>query len=149
MVDQEFVRRHLKNQEPLGRPISLEINGIATGWAQIIGVVGNVKAYSEDAREEPEVYESYWQRPVPTFSVIVHTGGDPNVLTSGVREAFSQMDSELPLSRVTSMQGVIDIQKAGNPLFFTRTFFVCSFGSDSGCNRNLWLGVVLSAAAQS
>ncbi|MGC1902375.1 MAG: ABC transporter permease [Candidatus Acidiferrum sp.] len=122
MVDQEFVRRNLANQEPLGRQILLEINGTTTDWAEIIGVVGNVKAYSEDSREEPEVYESYWQRPVPNFSVIVRTGSDPNSLVPGLRGAVSQVDPELPLSRIASMQGVIEIQKGGNP-FFSNVLF--------------------------
>jgi putative ABC transport system permease protein len=121
MVDQEFVRRNLKNQQPLGRQILLESNGNTTDWAEIVGVVGNVKTYSEDSREEPEVYESYWQRPVPNVSVIVRTG-DPNTLVPGLRDAVSQVDPELPLSRISSMQGVIEIQKGGNP-FFTRVLF--------------------------
>jgi predicted permease len=123
VVDQEFVRRNLKDQEPLGRQISLEVNGSPTDWAEIIGVVGNVKAYSEDTREEPEVYESYWQRPVPSFSLMVRTGSDPNTLVPETREALSQVDPELPLSRVTSMQAVIEIQKGGNP-FFSNVLFL-------------------------
>jgi putative ABC transport system permease protein len=122
VVDQEFVRKNLKNQEPLGQQILLEVNGSSRDWAEIIGVVGNVKAYSEDTREEPEIYESYWQRPVPSFSVMVRTGSDPNTLVPGMREAFSQADPELPLSRVTSMQGVIEIQKGGNPFFSNLLF---------------------------
>jgi putative ABC transport system permease protein len=122
VVDQEFVRKNLKNQEPLGRQILLDVNGSSRDWAEIIGVVGNVKAYSEDTREEPEIYESYWQRPAPSFSVMVRTGSDPNTLVPGMREAFSQADPELPLSRVTSMQGVIEIQKGGNPFFSNLLF---------------------------
>jgi len=42
---------------------------------------------------------------------------DPTSLTPALRHTVAQLDSELPLLRVMSMDGVIDLQRNGNPLF--------------------------------
>lgn len=117
LVNQKFVDRYLHDQEPLGKQIRLEVSGGAPGWSEIIGVVGNVKTYSETTNDDPEVYEPFLQRPVSSFSVMVRATSDPDGLASAVRNAVAQLDVELPLARVMSMTAVIERQKAGNPFF--------------------------------
>src|SRR4029077_2054248 len=117
LVNQEFVHRHLHDQDALGQQIHLD-SGIATPqWSEIVGVVGNVKTYSEDTHDDPEVYEPFLQRPVPSFSLVVRASSDPNSLASALRKAVAQADAELPLNRLMSMSAVIDRQKGGNPFF--------------------------------
>jgi len=118
-VNQEFVRRHLQDQEALGKQIRLDVSGATGEWSEIVGVVANVKTHSEETRDDPEVYEPFLQRPVPSFSLMVRTSSDPNNLASALRNAVAQVDAELPLARVMSMPAVIEHQKGGNP-FFTR-----------------------------
>jgi predicted permease len=117
LVNQKFVERYLAGQEALGQQIRLEVNGAPSEWSQIIGVVGNVKTYSESTRDDPEVYEAYLQRPVAGFSVMVRTSTDPSAPITGVRDTVAQVDSELPLARVMSMPGVLLAQREGNPFF--------------------------------
>jgi putative ABC transport system permease protein len=119
LVNQEFVHRLLHDQDALGQQILLDSKGPAPQWSEIVGVVGNVKTYSEDTHDDPDVYEPFLQRPVSSFSLMVLTGSDPNTLAAALRNAVAQMDAELPLARVMSMPSVIERQKAGNP-FFTR-----------------------------
>jgi putative ABC transport system permease protein len=117
LVNQKFVERYLAGQEALGQQVRLEVNGAPSGWSQIIGVVSNVKTYSESTRDDPEVYEAYLQRPVASFSVMVRTSSDPSVLITGVRSTVAQLDAELPLARVMSMPAVLEAQREGNPFF--------------------------------
>jgi putative ABC transport system permease protein len=117
LVNQEFVARYLHDQEPIGKRVRLEVNGGAAGWSEIVGVVGNVKSYSESTRDDPEVYEPFLQRPVPSFSLMVRATSDPSILASALRSTVAQIDVELPLARVMSMPGVIASQREGNPLF--------------------------------
>ena len=117
VVSQEFVKRHMKGQDPLGQQIRLDVSGSAPQWSEIVGVVGNVKSYSEDTREDPQVYEACLQRPVSSFSLMLRTSADPNSLASSLRNSLAQLDADLPLSRVMSMPAVIDRQKGGDSLF--------------------------------
>ncbi len=117
LVSQEFARRYLPDQEPLGKQIRLDANGAIPEWSEIVGVVSNVKTYSEDVRDDPEVYECFLQRPAASFSLMLRATTDPSSLASALRDAAAQADVELPLANVMSMSTLIDHQRAGNPFF--------------------------------
>jgi predicted permease len=117
LVNQEFVHRHLHDQEPLGQQIRLDVSGATPEWSEIVGVVGNVKAYSEGTRDDPQVYEPFFQRPLASFSLMVRANSDPNVLASALRNTVAQVDAELPVNRVMSMPALIDRQKGAGPFF--------------------------------
>jgi predicted permease len=115
VVNQEFVHRNLQDQEPLGKRIALDVTGAASEWAEIVGVVGNVKGYSEETRYSPQVFEAYAQRPVSSLGLLVRAKSDPNGLAAGLRSVVAQIDDELPVSRLLSMSEVIEKQRGGNP----------------------------------
>lgn len=117
VVNQEFVHRHLHDQNPLGKQIRLDVPGAAPQWSEVVGVVGNVKTYSEATRDDPQVYEPLLQRLVSSFTLMVRTSADPNSLAPALRNAVRQLDAELPLAQVMSMPTVIDRQKGGDEIF--------------------------------
>jgi putative ABC transport system permease protein len=117
LVNQEFVRRNLNGQEPLGKQIRLDVAGAPPEWSEIVGVVGNVKTYSEATTDDPTAYEFFLQRPVPSFSLMVRTNADPDSSASALRDTVAQADVELPLDRLMSMRSVIERQKGGDDLF--------------------------------
>jgi len=117
VVNQKFVERYLQNQEPLGKQIRLDVPRTIAEWSEIVGVVGNVKAFSSATRDEPEVYESLFQRPLSSFSFMLRTSADPGGSAPALREAIAQLDAELPLSSVMTMPAVIDRQSGGDSLF--------------------------------
>ncbi len=84
-----------------------------------MGVVSDVKSYSEDPRIEPEVYEAYQQRPVASISLMLRSTVEPKSLATSLRQVLAKIDPELPLLRVMSMDDVIQVQRNGNP-FFTK-----------------------------
>jgi len=117
MVNQKFVDRYLSGGDAVGKHIRLEVNGASNEWSEVIGVVNNVKTYSESSTDDPGVYEPFLQRPVASFFLIVRTAGDPSALISAMRQTVAQVDGELPLFRSMSMPAVIDRQKGGNSFF--------------------------------
>lgn len=117
LVNQEFAHKYFQTHDPLGKEVRLDVPGAAPVLGQIVGVVGNVKNYSEDLRFAPQVYETYLQRPVTSFSLILRSNMEPNSLTPSLRHVLAQLDPELPMLRVMSMDRVVDAQRNGNPLF--------------------------------
>jgi putative ABC transport system permease protein len=117
VVNQQFVHKFFKDANPIGKEIQLDVSGSPAAWSEIIGVVGDIKTFSEDPRYEPQVFEAYKQRPVGSFSLMLRSNVDPTSLMPALRHTMTQLDSELPLLRVMSMDGVIDAQRNGNPLF--------------------------------
>ena len=80
IVNQLFVHNILHDANPLGKQIALDLPGVPLQWAEIIGVTGTVKSYSEDPREEPAVYETFLQRPIPSFSLMIRSSANPGAL---------------------------------------------------------------------
>ncbi len=71
IVNQKFVECYLPGEDPIGKQVRLEVTGLPAVWSQVIGEVNNVKRYSESAAEDPNVYESFLQRPRAEFSVMM------------------------------------------------------------------------------
>jgi predicted permease len=117
LVNQKFVDRYVQREQAIGKQIRLEVSGEPAEWSEIVGVVNNVKTYPETATEDPTVYESFLQRPVASFVVMVRTMTDPNHLISAVRNTVAQVDPDLPLARLTSMSAIIDRQTQSDSFF--------------------------------
>jgi len=116
VVNQEFVHKYFQDHDPVGKEIQLDITGAPPVWSEIAGVVGNVKTDSLPG-SKPQVYESYVQRPVASFSLMLRSAVDPASLAPALRHVVAQLDPELPLLRVMSMDSVIEASRNGNPLF--------------------------------
>jgi putative ABC transport system permease protein len=116
IVNQEFVHKYFQDHDPLGKQIQFDIAGAPPVWSEIVGVVGNVKSDFIPG-SEPQVYESYVQRPAASFSLMLRSAADPASLTPALRHVVAQLDPELPLLRVMSMESVIEANRNGNPLF--------------------------------
>ncbi len=126
LVNKEFARRYFQDRDPLGKQIRVDTRDSAPAWSEIVGVVSDVKSYSEEPRVDPEVYQAFLQQPVASFSIMLRSNVEPDSLTPALRQTVAQLDVELPLLGVMSMEGIIDTQKNGNPLF-TRMLGIFSF----------------------
>ena len=60
VVNEALARRFFPGQRALGKRMGLENDG-KLAWAEIVGVVGNVKHRRLDAEIKPELYEPYRQ----------------------------------------------------------------------------------------
>jgi putative ABC transport system permease protein len=117
LVNQKFVEQFLNGADGVGMHVRLEVNGGTSDWSEIVGVVDNVKPFSQSAADSSEIYEAFLQRPVPAFSVMVQTRSDPNSLGSVLRGTVAQIDPDLPLSNLMSMSAVLDRQNSGDAFF--------------------------------
>ena len=76
-------------------------------WAEVIGVVANVKSDGPAAATLPDIYMSYLQ--VPTNNFFVHVRTRLDVATAGaiIKQAVQSIDEEVPVTDLASMQQVI------------------------------------------
>jgi putative ABC transport system permease protein len=78
------------------------------GFAEVVGVVGDVKNNGLAREPMVEMYTPYPQRPWPAMQVAVRSaGGDPLALVSAVRAAVAAVDRELPMTRVETMDDAL------------------------------------------
>ena len=105
VISQSLARRAWPNASPLGKKLLV---GRFPGFAEVVGVAGDVK--NNGLAREPmlEMYTPYPQRPWPAVQFAVRAaGGDPLALVNAVRAAVQDVDRELPITRVETMDAAL------------------------------------------
>ncbi len=103
IANQEFVRRFLPGQEPIGTLITH--NGASN---KIVGVVGNVKLFSLDAQGfEPIIYEPIHQNCSHGMTLLLRTVQEPSRLAGSARRVIWDVDPDQPILRIQSMNQII------------------------------------------
>jgi putative ABC transport system permease protein len=112
VVDDEFVRRYCKpGTDAIGKRIWF--GGPATDstrYITIVGVVGHAKHERLDADARTQVYfpiAQGWFAPV-TMDIAVRTRGAPSSATSALRAALHEVDADIPMARVRTLQDLVD-----------------------------------------
>ena len=105
VISQGLARRAWPNASPLGKKLLV---GRFPGFAEVVGVVGDVKNNGLAREPMPEMYTPYPQRPWPAMQFAVRAaGGDPLALVNAVRAAVQDVDRELPITRVETMDAAL------------------------------------------
>ena len=105
VISQGLARRAWPNASPIGKKLLV---GRFPGFAEVVGVAGDVK--NTGLAREPMVamYTPYPQRPWPAMQFAVRAaGGDPLALVNAVRVAVQEVDRELPITRVETMDAAL------------------------------------------
>ncbi len=113
MVNQEFVKRRMGGQNPLGQFVSFPSDaGCPRCSAEIIGVSGDAMV-GRDVTDEfrPVVFVPYtmdvWGG-LRDMYYELRTAGDPMALAGKVRELVREADPRLPVSDMQTQRAVID-----------------------------------------
>jgi predicted permease len=112
IIDDKLAKRFWPNQDPIGRRMYLpqDINNLLavndkTVWLYVVGVIGDVKLHTltEDKQTVGAYYFPMEQDPVGGMTFALKTPGDPVALASSVRGVLSQVDRELPVFDIQTM----------------------------------------------
>ncbi|MBZ5591141.1 MAG: ABC transporter permease [Acidobacteriia bacterium] len=116
IVNRVFVERFFPGQNPLGRYIRIDLD--APDWSQIVGIVGNIKAFFGPKEDDAQVYEPYLQTPTePEMWLAVRAAGDPNLMARALRSAVWSVDPDQPIASVRTISRLIDDLEGGDYQF--------------------------------
>jgi predicted permease len=105
VISSGLARRMWPNVSPIGRRILV---GRFPGFAEVVGIAGDVKNNGLAREPMAAMYTPYPQRPWPAIQFAVRSaGGDPLALVNSVRAAVQEVDRELPITRVESMDAAL------------------------------------------
>ena len=90
----------------------------------VIGIVSDARRRSLDATPRPSVYLPYTQFVLPYMGAMVRTDRGTPAVASAVRAAVAQLDADLPIGDVKTMEQMIE-ESTGEPRF--RSFLIASF----------------------
>ena len=115
IVNEEFAKRFLPNQNPLGHVIGpTGINWNMT----IVGVVKDHKYRSIDEEPIPMAWYMYAQIPITgRMQVEMRVHGDPLAILPSARKALQQMDPNLPLIQPITQRAQYDLTISRQILF--------------------------------
>ena len=114
VVNQAFVRRYFEKEDPLGKRFTANV-GPRTGgpkaWT-IVGVIGDTKQRGLASAITPEVTASALQWPLFMMTVVLRTSVEPVSLVSAVRQQVSDLDKNLPVFGVQTMDAMLSAEVA-------------------------------------
>lgn len=125
IVNRTFARIHWPTGDPIGRRLKYWMGPDEEfEWLTVVGVVDDVLNGKGNA--PITTYVPLEQEPTRTMLLVVKASGDAPGLVPLIRRQVAQLDRNLPVSDVRSMQAVID-DFLWLPRLFTRLFAVFGF----------------------
>jgi len=105
IISETLARRFFPNQDPIGQ--HLLVSWYGEGADEIIGVVGDTKMVTMEEEMYPAIYYPYSRTPYSSNTIVVRTAGSPSLVASSLVQAVHQIDPDLPVSNLRSMDDVI------------------------------------------
>jgi predicted permease len=120
VLSESAVRRFFPNEEPLGQRITIgwrRPEGRPPAGGEIVGIVADVRGQGLDREHAPEVYLPHAQLPAQAMDVVLRTTVDPMSLTPAVQRAVGELDPELPVARLQTLDAVV-ARSVSEPRFY-------------------------------
>jgi predicted permease len=110
IIDEHMAAQLWPGADPIGKRIRTGGFDVKadTPWMTVVGVVGRVKQDALDADSRMAIYHAHTQRPGRAMNVVLRSGSDPAALTSAVRKQIRDIDPDLPLYNVRTMEQRVD-----------------------------------------
>ncbi len=105
VINETLAKRFYTDGNPVGKRLKLSGDG---EWLEIVGVVPDTKTRRMDARPDMHIYVPYARRAAyRAMTIVVRTEGDPARIAPAVRAQVREMDAELPVYDVRTMDEMI------------------------------------------
>jgi putative ABC transport system permease protein len=105
IVNQAFAKKYFGNGEALGKRISRDDTNPT--WMTIVGVVADIKHRSLDTAAQPEYYLPHTQAADRELVLTVRSAQDAHTLARTVREELRNIDPDIPLANVRTLDAVV------------------------------------------
>ncbi|HYN85041.1 MAG TPA: ABC transporter permease [Pyrinomonadaceae bacterium] len=108
IINENFARQHFGGEDPLGKRIVTDETPDERP-REIVGVVGDVRHGGMESETSPEYYVPLAQSPVARVTLMARAagGGDPSALVPSLRGIIRQVDKEVPLYRIHTMEELL------------------------------------------
>jgi predicted permease len=103
IVNQALAAKFFPGEDPIGKQI--RNSQTAPPWT-IIGLIGDVKHGALDEVPQPEMYVSILQGPMVSPYMVMRTTGNAAEMIDVVRAEARQIDKDLPIYRIQTMDAV-------------------------------------------
>jgi putative ABC transport system permease protein len=106
IVSVPFAARFFPNQDPIGKQIRIyDDENKPRPWMTIVGLMPNIRQRDPTSpSEDPLILVPYRFQSYSSMAVLIRTQGSPSALSSALRREVQQLDPDLPLFDVGSLE---------------------------------------------
>jgi putative ABC transport system permease protein len=126
IIDERLARQYWPNESPLGKRVRFGPPEDNEPWHSIVGVVSAVRHQRVQEETRPSVYLPHQKIPVAGMTLVARTAVNPHDFIGAVRREVGQLDPDLPVSEVATMEEVV-AESIWQPRLYAVLFAV--FGS--------------------
>ena len=104
IVDETLAKMYWPDGNAVGKRV--ETTGDMQ-WMTIVGVVGSVKQDRLGEKPQPHIYQPLTQSPSVLVKLVVRSDGTENATVSAIRSVVSDLDPDIPIYSIRSMDDLI------------------------------------------
>jgi putative ABC transport system permease protein len=105
IINEACARSLWPNEDAVGKHLSIGFEQSVT--REIVGVVGDTKQSDIGTPAKPAMYLPHEQSPTPLMTMVVRTTSDPAALSAAVRSQISNVDKDVPVSNISTMEQIV------------------------------------------
>jgi len=105
IINDLFARRFFSDEDPIGKHLRVSLTDQEIAY-QIVGVVGDTRSLISRP-VEPMMYFPLYSGLFGSATIVVRSPRDPNGLALPIQKLIAQMDADLPVSDVLTMEQLI------------------------------------------
>lgn len=108
LVNAVLARREFPNEDPVGKRIKFGDHASGEPWVTIVGVVGGFQHYRLPEPMGPAIYFPFFAEPGGSQALAIRTTlDDPIALVPEVRRVLRELDAEVPLYEVGTVERTV------------------------------------------
>ena len=107
IINRTLAQQLWPNGDAVGKRLSLQGDAM-----QVIGVVGEMRYYAMTDTNRPLIFYPLAQHFQSNVTIVVRTGMDPMQITASVKQAVAQLDPDMPVYHIRTL----DQQVIGSPM---------------------------------
>lgn len=118
IVNQTLAQRFFPDQDPIGQRLLIGYGAGEIAPREIVGVAADIKQFGLGRGAPPAYYVPHQQVPFRSMNLVLRTAGDPAPAAELVRSRVREMDAELALSNIQTLDERL-YQSLSRPRFMT------------------------------
>ena len=113
LINQSMAQTYWQGETAVGKRITFRDQAKDEDWMTVVGIVGDVKDFPHSLEAEPAFYWPISQQPFREMRMALRTEGDPLNLVASVRDELRNLDKDLPLADVRTLDTIAAEAVAG------------------------------------
>ncbi|HEV8428826.1 MAG TPA: ABC transporter permease [Pyrinomonadaceae bacterium] len=128
IIDERLARQYWPNESALGKRVRFGPPADNEPWHTIVGVVSAVRHQRVQEETRPSVYMPHQKIPVTGLTLVARTSSNPHDFVAALRREVAQLDRDLPISEVATMDEVVS-ESIWQPRLYAMLFAVFASGA--------------------